>query len=33
VQGPAPGKEQSHAPVQARSGPAGEQPCGEGPGS
>ena len=33
VQGPAPGQEQPHAPVQAWGGPAGEQLCGEGPGS
>jgi len=33
VPGPAPGEEQPHAPVQARGGPAGEQLCGEGPGS
>jgi len=33
VQGPAPGKEQPHAPVEAQGGPAGEQLCGEGPGS
>jgi len=33
VQGPAPGEEQPHATVQAWSGPAGEQLCGEGPGS
>ena len=32
AQGPAPGKEQPHVPVQARGGPAGEQLCGEGPG-
>ena len=32
VQGPAPGKEHSHAPVQAWGGPAGEQLCGEIPG-
>jgi len=32
VQGPAPGEEQPHAPVQARGRPAGEQLCGEGPG-
>ena len=32
VQGPAPGEEQQHAPVQAGGGPAGEQLCGEGPG-
>jgi len=32
VQGPAPGEEQPHAPLQARDGPAGEQHCGEGPG-
>ena len=32
VQGPAPGEEQPHAPVQAGGGPAGEQLCGEGPG-
>jgi len=30
VQGPAPGEEQPHAPVQAWVGPAGEQLCGEG---
>jgi len=29
-QGPAPGEEQPHAPVQAWGGPAGEQLCGEG---
>jgi len=29
VQGPAPGEEQPHAPVQARGGPAGEQLCEE----
>jgi len=33
VQGPAPGDEQPHAPVEAWGGPAGEQLCGEGPGS
>jgi len=33
VQGPAPGEEQRHAPVQAQGWPAGEQLCGEGPGS
>ena len=33
VQGPAPGEEQPHVPVQAWSGAAGEQLCGEGPGS
>ena len=32
MQGPAPGEEQPHAPVQAWGGPAGEQLCGEGPG-
>ena len=32
VQGPAPGEEQPHAPVQAWGGPAGEQLCREGPG-
>jgi len=32
VQGPAPGEEQPHAPVQAQGRPAGEQLCGEGPG-
>ena len=32
VQGPAPGEEQPHAPVQARGGPAGEELCREGPG-
>jgi len=32
VQGPAPGEEQPHAPVQAWGGPAGEQLCGEEPG-
>ena len=31
MQGPAPGEEQPHAPVQAWGGPAGEQLCGEGP--
>ena len=29
MQGPAPGEEQPHAPVQAWDGPAGEQLCGE----
>ena len=33
VQGPASGEEQPHASVQAWGGPAGEQLCGEGPGS
>jgi len=33
AQGPASGEEQPHAPVQAEGGPAGEQVCGEGPGS
>jgi len=33
VKGPAPGEEQPHAPLQAWGGPAGEQLCGEGPGS
>jgi len=33
VQGPAPGEEQPHAPVQAWGGPAGEQLCGDRPGS
>ena len=33
MQGPAPGEEQPHEPVQARGGSAGEQLCGEGPGS
>jgi len=33
MQGPAPGEEQPHAPVQAWAGRAGEQLCGEGPGS
>ena len=32
VQGPAPGEEQPHAPVQAQGSPAGEQLCREGPG-
>jgi len=32
VQGPAPGEEQPHAPVQAQGNPAEEQLCGEGPG-
>ena len=32
MQGPAPGEEQPHAPVQAWGRPAGEQLCGEGPG-
>ena len=32
VQGPAPGEEQPHAPVQAWGGPAGEQLFAEGPG-
>jgi len=32
VQGPAPGKEQPHAPVQVWGWPAEEQLCGEGPG-
>jgi len=32
MQGPAPGEEQPHAPVQAWGGPAAEQLCGEGPG-
>ena len=32
MEGPAPGEEQPHAPVQAWGGPAGEQLCGEGPG-
>jgi len=32
VQGPAPGEEQPHAPVQAWGRPAGEHLCGEGPG-
>ena len=30
VQGPAPGEEQPHGPVQAWGGPSGEQLCGEG---
>jgi len=33
VQGPAPGEEQPHAPVQAWGRPAGKQLYGEGPGS
>jgi len=33
MQGPAPGEEQPHAPVQAWGRPAGVQLCGEGPGS
>jgi len=33
LQGPAPEDEQPHASVQAWGGPAGEQLCGEGPGS
>jgi len=33
VQGAAPGEEQPHALLEARGGPAGEQLCGEGPGS
>ena len=33
MQGPAPGKEQPHASVHAWGGPAGEQLCGEEPGS
>ena len=32
VQGPAPGEEQPHAPAQAWGEPAGDEPCGEGPG-
>ena len=32
VQGPAPGKEQPHTPVQAWGGPAGEQLFGDRPG-